>query len=249
MRDAIARSAPGLAGTGGTGEADSLRLARRLLSWGGAAASPETPVLLSDPQVSAVSVGDCGEPLTALGERFGPSRALVRASLARRLVLARDELPRGVGLRVVAGYRTAPAQRAIISSYAARLRIAHPAIGAAELERLTSRFVAPLAVAPHVAGAAVDLTLVDSAGRELDLGTPVDATPEQSEGACYFDAPKVSREARANRELLARVLRGAGLVNYPTEWWHWSYGDRYWALMTGAPAALYGPVAADRVAR
>lgn len=44
-------------------------------------------------------------------------------------------------------------------------------------------------------------------------------------------------------ELLARVLRGAGLVNYPTEWWHWSYGDRYWALMTGAPAAVYGPVA------
>jgi len=45
-------------------------------------------------------------------------------------------------------------------------------------------------VAPHVAGAAVDLTLVDSAGGELDLGTPVDATPEQSEGACYFDAPR-----------------------------------------------------------
>ena len=31
-------------------------------------------------------------------------------------------------------------------------------------------------------------------------------------------------------------------MNYPTEWWHWSYGDRYWALVTGAPAAHYGPV-------
>jgi D-alanyl-D-alanine dipeptidase len=252
MRDANARSARGLAGLGGTGEAESLPLARGLLSWGGAlpgAASPETPTLLSDPEVSAISVRDCGEQLTELGEPFGPSRALVRASVARRLVLAREQLPRGVGLRVVAGYRTAAVQRAIISSYAAGLRIAHPAIGAAELERLTSRFVAPLAVAPHVAGAAVDLTLVDSAGRELDLGTPVDATPEQSDGACYFDAPKVSRLARANRDLLARVLRDAGLVNYPTEWWHWSYGDRYWALVTGAPAALYGPVAAGRAAR
>ena len=54
-------------------------------------------------------------------------------------------------------------------------------------------------------------------------------------------------QARAHRELLARVLGGAGLVNYPTEWWHWSYGDRYWALMTGAPAALYGLVAAGRI--
>jgi len=160
-------------------------------------------VLLSDPRVCAVPVRDVGEPLTELDESFGHSHALVRASVARRLVLARDELPQGVGLRVIAGYRTAAAQRAIISSYAAGLRIAHPAIGAAELERLTSRFVAPLAVAPHVAGAAADLTLVDSAGRELDLGTPVDATPEQSEGACYFDAPQVSGLAQANRDLLA----------------------------------------------
>jgi len=192
MYDANARSARRLAGPSGTGEAGSLPLARGLLSWGGAqwgAASPETPVLLSDPEVSAVSVLDCGEPLTELGESFGPSRALVRASVARRLVPARDELPR----RGPASRRRLPDGRgaaSIISSYAAGLRIAHPAIGAAELERLTSRFVAPLAVAPHVAGAAVGLTLVDSAGHELDLGTPVDATPGQSEGACYFDVLK-----------------------------------------------------------
>src|SRR5215831_358201 len=252
MRSTNARPAPGLAGPRGTGKADALQLARDLLSWGRArreTTPPEMPVLLSDPRVSAVPVRECGEPLTALGESFGLCRALVRVSVARRLVLARDALPRGVGLRVVDGYRTAAAQRSIISSYAAQLRTAHPAIGAAALERLSSRFVAPLAVAPHVAGAAADLTLVDCSGRELDPGTPVDATPEQSEGACYFDATWVSRQARANRELLARVLRGAGLVNYPTEWWHWSYGDRYWALVTGAPAALYGPVAVSEVAR
>jgi hypothetical protein len=93
-----------------------------------------------------------------------------------------------------------------------------------------------------VAGAAVDLTLVDSRGAELDLGTPIDATPEQSGGRCYFAAEGISAEARANRDLLARVLGREGLVNYPTEWWHYSYGDRYWALATGAGAALYGPV-------
>jgi hypothetical protein len=41
------------------------------------------------------------------------------------------------------------------------------------------------------------------------------------------------------RESAERLV---GFVNYPTEWWHWSYGDRYWALATGAPAACYGPV-------
>lgn len=37
-------------------------------------------------------------------------------------------------------------------------------------------------------------------------------------------------------------MTGAGFVNYPTEWWHWSHGDRYWAWSTRAPAARYGAV-------
>jgi D-alanyl-D-alanine dipeptidase len=83
---------------------------------------------------------------------------------------------------------------------------------------------------------------VDARGNDLDLGTPIDATPEQSGGRCYLAAGGLSPQVRANRALLAQVLGRAGLVNYPSEWWHWSYGDRYWALLTGAPAALYGPV-------
>jgi len=53
-------------------------------------------------------------------------------------------------------------------------------------------------------------------------------------------------EAHANRKTLTAALTNAGLVNYPTEWWHWSYGDRYWAFVTGAPHALYGPTKCAR---
>lgn len=204
------------------------------------------PVLLSDPAVAAVPVLGLPEPLVRLDPAFGPARALVRAGLAARLADARSTLPDGIGLRVVEGHRPAAAQRAIIARYAAQVRAAHPGADAQAVHRLTSRFVAPLAVAPHVAAAAVDLTLVDADGFELDLGTAIDATPEESAGACYLDAP-VGPAARRHRDLLVRALSDAGLVNYPTEWWHWSHGDRYWALSTGAPAALYGPVV-DEVA-
>lgn len=199
-------------------------------------------ILLSDPRVSAVPVRDIDEPLIVLDPGFGSGKALVRSELATRLESARAALPSGIHLRVVEGYRPAHRQQAIIERYSAEIRAAQPGIDESELHILTSRYVAPLAVAPHVAGAAVDVTLVDSSGRELDLGTAIDATPEQSGGRCYFAADGISREARANRDLLARVLCREGLVNYPTEWWHYSYGDRYWALATGAGAALYGPV-------
>jgi D-alanyl-D-alanine dipeptidase len=165
--------------------------------------------------------------------------------VAERLAAAADALPAGVRLRVVEGHRPVQQQRSIIAAYSSELRRLHPGLPDAEQHRLTSRFVSPVEVAPHVAAAAVDLTLVDFQGAELDMGTPIDATPEQSGGACYFAAEGIDTDARARRELMAKVLSGAGFVNYPTEWWHWSYGDRYWALMTGAPAALYGPAPAE----
>ncbi|QLQ10753.1 MAG: dipeptidase [Nocardioidaceae bacterium] len=200
-------------------------------------------ILLSDPRLIAVPVADNDEPLVRLGPDFGPARALVRLGLAARLEQARNRLPVGIGMLVVEGYRTPAAQQAIIDQYSADLRRRHPQARHAEIEQLTSRFVAPLEVAPHVAGAAVDLTLFDVCGDELDMGTPVDATPEASQGRCYFAAGDISPDARAHRDLLAAALGAAGLVNYPTEWWHWSYGDRYWALLSGEPAAIYGPVA------
>jgi D-alanyl-D-alanine dipeptidase len=125
--------------------------------------------------------------------------------------------------------------------YAEELRAANPGWTDVQLRIETSRYVSPPEIAPHSAGAAVDLTLVDAEGRELDLGTRMNASPEESGGACYTAFPGLPAEATANRAILSAALTEAGLVNYPTEWWHWSFGDRYWALGTGARAALYGP--------
>ncbi|MGI5498608.1 M15 family metallopeptidase [Lentzea sp. CA-135723] len=202
-------------------------------------------ILLADPIVRAVRVLDNGDPLVPLD--FAPG-VLVREGLARRLDVARALLPSGVDLRVIEGHRTVADQNAIIERYTDELRLLHPSADEVELGRLSSRFVAPLAVAPHVAGAAVDLTLVSSSGAELWMGTAVDATPEESGGTCFF-AAEVDDEARRNRTVLATALGDAGLVNYPTEWWHWSYGDRYWALLSGAGHALYGPVEVPAWAR
>jgi zinc D-Ala-D-Ala dipeptidase len=37
------------------------------------------------------------------------------------------------------------------------------------------------------------------------------------------------------------LLRRDGTATDDGKWWHRSDGDRYWALITGAPAAQYGP--------
>jgi D-alanyl-D-alanine dipeptidase len=209
------------------------------------------PVLIGDPLVARIPVRDNAERMVALDWMSGPAvgvARLVRAGVADRLAAAQAALPDGVRLHLSEGLRHAADQRTIIATYRALLRRERPDADGAELDRLTSRYVAPLAVAPHVAGAAVDLTLADPLGRPLPMGSALDATPEESDGACFFAAPGIGAEARHNRDLLARALCGAGLVNYPTEWWHWSFGDRYWAHRTGAAHACYGPVLAAAAA-
>lgn len=73
------------------------------------------------------------------------------------------------------------------------------------------------------------------------MGSEVDAGPEDSGCACRTDAPGIGPGARADRRLLGAAPTASGRVNHPTEWWHWSCGDRYRALATGADHALYGP--------
>ncbi|MEU1284855.1 M15 family metallopeptidase [Kitasatospora sp. NPDC005856] len=209
-------------------------------------------ILMSDPKVAAIPVAHRAEQLLDVRSGNGllvderkqdgtGAFAHLRAGVLDRLLDAQAALPDGLRLLFVEGYRPPALQSSYFDEYAAELRTANPDWPADRIRSATSRYVSPPEIAPHSAGAAVDLTLVDADGRELDLGTRVNASPEESAGACYTHADGISAQARANRRLLSDALTGAGLVNYPTEWWHWSYGDRYWALATGAPSALYGP--------
>ncbi|WP_371749068.1 M15 family metallopeptidase [Streptomyces sp. NBC_00280] len=209
-------------------------------------------ILMNDPRVAAIPVLENGEPLvdlresphlrvdTRLADPAG-AYALLREGVARRLTRAARLLPEGLRLLVTEGYRPLALQQRYFDRYESELRAAHPDWSEPYLRTRTSRSLSPPEIGPHVAGAAVDLTLCTDSGTELDLGTPVNASPEESDGACYTAAPGISPTARDNRRTLSAALTTAGLANYPTEWWHWSYGDRYWALTTGAPAALYGP--------
>lgn len=206
---------------------------------------------MGDPRVTGLPVRDNGDELIDVrdqGFRVSSLRAdedgdfaHVRAGLAARLLEADEALPRGVHLLLVEGFRPPALQRRYFDSYLGSLRAANTDGDEGRLRMLASRYVSPPEIAPHSAGAAIDLTLCADDGTELDLGTAVNATPEQSSGACYTDHPSVTGPGRRNRAILAGALGQAGLVNYPTEWWHWSYGDRYWALATGEPAAIYGP--------
>jgi D-alanyl-D-alanine dipeptidase len=70
---------------------------------------------------------------------------------------------------------------------------------------------------PHSMGAAVDLTLIDAGGRELDMGTAFDAFTSLS----HHGSLEISATAQRHRALLLGVMTSAGWDFYRNEWWHY----------------------------
>jgi zinc D-Ala-D-Ala dipeptidase len=209
-------------------------------------------MLLTDPVIGAMPFDEIGDPIVDLREvpQLRLDRRLadadgdfagLRSGTLERLLKAQETLPEGIRLLIVEGYRPLPLQQRYFSEYQDELRERYPQWPDDRVRVEASKYVSPPEVGPHCTGGAVDLTLCTSEGVELDLGTAVNDSPVASDNACFTAAPGLSDQARSNRDLLVGALSGAGLVNYPTEWWHWSFGDRYWAANTGQSAAIYGP--------
>ena len=80
----------------------------------------------------------------------------------------------------------------------------------------------------HSRGTAIDLTLVDASGAELDMGTGFDAMVAESE---HFH-PGLPEHVQRNRTLLLGVMHGAGFTHIPSEWWHYELpGSRELAVI------------------
>lgn len=78
----------------------------------------------------------------------------------------------------------------------------------------------------HSRGAAVDLTIVDRNGKELDMGTPYDFFGK----AAHTDYTQLPVAVLANRRLLQKEMEAAGFAGIRTEWWHFSFRKGNYAL-------------------
>ncbi|MGB8274634.1 MAG: D-alanyl-D-alanine dipeptidase [Alphaproteobacteria bacterium] len=74
---------------------------------------------------------------------------------------------------------------------------------------------------PHSRGVAVDVTLVDGQGRDLDMGTTFDAFTPLSHHA----ADGLSGEVQRHRMILLGLMTAAGWDFYRNEWWHYQLFD------------------------
>lgn len=81
----------------------------------------------------------------------------------------------------------------------------------------------------HSFGMAVDVTVVDANGIELDMGSGFDdlrllSHPQHEQK--HVDEGLLGKSQWRNRQGLREAMRAGGFVGIPTEWWHFDFGDR-----------------------
>ena len=133
------------------------------------------------------------------------------AKLSRAVVLARAI---GLGIKVFDAFRPSEAQWLLWNACPDPNFLADPRRGS-----------------PHSRGAAIDLTLLDAGGRELDMGTPFDAFTPLSHHA----NTAISAEAQRNRFVLLGLMSAAGWDFYGNEWWHYQlFNAQQYPLLSDA---------------
>lgn len=125
----------------------------------------------------------------------------------------------GLHFKVWDAFRPLEAQQALWNHTPNEMYISHPQTG----------------VRPHCRGVALDLTLVDSQGHELDMGTVFDDFSSQAHQQCFT----VNAKAQKNRMLLAGIMHTAGFVCNPFEWWHFQLRElESYPILTDKDAPL-----------
>lgn len=205
------------------------------------------PALTVDPLPHLLASPDEGEPLVCLDEiwyriQAAPAYAdlpgavqgcWLRRGAAERLAAVSALLPDGYSLLVYDAWRPVAVQQALYDQYRKQLRKEHPRMSGRQLDTLCREFVAlpradPINPAPHATGGAVDLTLCYQ-NTPLEMGSRFDDFSPLARTDALEAGPDCA--ARRHRRMLFWAMCSAGFVNYPGEWWHFSYGDRLWATV------------------
>lgn len=81
----------------------------------------------------------------------------------------------------------------------------------------------------HSFGMAVDVTLLDGDGVELDMGSGFDEMTELSHPEYeprHLAQGLLSAAQMANRQMLRQAMLHCGFSGIASEWWHFDFGDR-----------------------
>lgn len=224
--------------------------------------TPEEILLIASQKILTVPIFENQDPLVDLLSQskilFGESPEIpnntdytkMRKTVYEKLIQAQRKLPDGLRFCLYEAYRSLKLQEMLFNNRFSQIKSSHANWSESEIFLETIKMISPVInqdgsknIPPHSTGGAIDVYLVDESGKPVDMGIhPKDWMQDLDGELSKTESDVISTRAQMNRKVMSAVLLEQGFVNYPTEYWHWSYGDRYWAYFQKNPRAIYGAV-------
>jgi D-alanyl-D-alanine dipeptidase len=169
----------------------------------------------------------------------------LRKSVANSLLQAAEYFQLlGYTLRLESAYRTVSHQKQLFQRRYTLIKSEYPDYSHQKLIEMANTYTAGVPIlAAHTAGAAVDVLLQNTDGLLINFGAPYPHGGIES----TTDYPKLSKEARQNRQTLKDGMEKFGFINYPFEYWHYSIGDVCAAYLSGQKSSIYMPLDYDPI--
>jgi D-alanyl-D-alanine dipeptidase len=216
-------------------------------------------ISLINPEVLAIPIQECHDPMIDLqGQdkiRFGGSPEIpnntdytkIRKQVYLKIIEAQNRLPKELRFCLYEGYRSLGLQRQLFENRYQELHAKYSSWDHKKLFLETAKLVSPVInldgfhnIPPHSTGGAIDIYLINDSGEIVDMGIEVAQWMNDTDGSISkTSSEKISQEAKHYRKILSDALEKSDFVNYPGEYWHWSYGDRYWAYQKNKGFAIY----------
>ncbi|WP_273854074.1 M15 family metallopeptidase [Guptibacillus spartinae] len=150
------------------------------------------------------------------GKKGAIERSFVRETVKEKVISAADNLPKGYKLVVWETYTP----KSLI-------------------EGIRNEKLQDISGFAHMTGGSVDVSLADSHGNVLDMGTDLSHSAPQNKSTLHYEQLKdgelsdEAKELRENRRILFHAMSDAGFTNNPLAWFHWDYGNLWWGKATG----------------
>lgn len=158
-------------------------------------------------------------------------KCLLRKEVLDALIKARSYLPEGLDFKVYDGWRPWELQKQVAAEFKKDLKRLHPKWPEERIMERLYVMAPPIRIVPrfnsHRYGGAVDLTLCDKNGKEVNVGASVDSAKGEIATLLYYELKdRISAKEkvfRNHRKILIRAMSKAGFYPYLPEFWHWGY--------------------------
>lgn len=173
-----------------------------------------------DPMINIIGILNKNNIQYIINEKVQP---YLRKTFSSKFVKAcKDFNSLGYIVKIESVYRSINLQKELFLGRCNAIQCNYPNKSSQKIKEMANVFTAGVPIiAAHTAGAAIDITLLGMNYNPVDFGCDY----RNGTSKAHTDFKQLTKKQKDNRKIMVATMHKYNIINYPYEYWHFSYGD------------------------